>query len=252
MIAGRLRTQTVMESYSLGQTVLLHLGPGLVTLLLFLGMARLLWSFQLPSFLALSITLLCVFALILGYLLYQNTRLSGRPGLGAVIDYRQPIPWWQHVVFFVALFGWSLIWLALLGPAIDDAIRTRMFAFVPAWFMPDEIEQNFAGYSRPVRIITWCSLLVAYTFGAIVEELYFRGYLLPKMARFGRWAPLFHSTLFAIYHLETLWQTPTRLIAVLPGVYLVWWKRNIWISMIWHTTVNVIAVLLLIPLFFSP
>jgi membrane protease YdiL (CAAX protease family) len=35
----------------------------------------------------------------------------------------------------------------------------------------------------------------------VVEEMYFRGYLLPRLSRLGRWAPVLNVTLFALYHL---------------------------------------------------
>ena len=33
-----------------------------------------------------------------------------------------------------------------------------------------------------------------------VEELYFRGYLLPRISRYGAWAPLLGGLFFALYH----------------------------------------------------
>jgi len=41
--------------------------------------------------------------------------------------------------------------------------------------------------------------------GPLVEELYFRGYLLPRLHRFGIWAPLINISLFAAYHLWKPW-----------------------------------------------
>jgi membrane protease YdiL (CAAX protease family) len=47
----------------------------------------------------------------------------------------------------------------------------------------------------------------------VVEELYFRGYLLPRIDRLGIWAPLIGALLFASQHVWTPLQDPGRAIA---------------------------------------
>jgi uncharacterized protein len=83
--------------------------------------------------------------------------------------------------------------------------------------------------------------------GPIVEEVYFRGYLLPRISRFGAWAPLINTVLFSIYHFFTPWQNIGRIIGLLPLVYFVWWKRSIHISIAVHVLGNVSTMLLLLP-----
>ena len=45
----------------------------------------------------------------------------------------------------------------------------------------------------------------------MVEELYFRGYLLPRISRLGAWAPLVNTVLFSLYHLFTPWLSVGRI-----------------------------------------
>ena len=77
--------------------------------------------------------------------------------------------------------------------------------------------------------------------GPIVEELYFRGYLLPRLTRFGRWAPLLHAVLFSVYHFWTPWQNPSRILLIGPMAYVVWWKRNLYLAMLAHGALNTIV-----------
>ena len=77
--------------------------------------------------------------------------------------------------------------------------------------------------------------------GPIVEELYFRGYLLPRMGYAGRWAPLLHSFLFGLYHIWTPWMFLTRTLGMLPLVYAVRW-RNLNLAIIVHVLVNMLDV----------
>ena len=72
----------------------------------------------------------------------------------------------------------------------------------------------------------------------ILEELYFRGYLLPRMARIGIWGPVIHSVLFALYHVWSPWLAIGRALSVLPMVVVVQWKRNIYLGMAAHIIGN--------------
>ena len=66
-----------------------------------------------------------------------------------------------------------------------------------------------ASTTIPLRswIVTLCAFFVLNgVIGPVVEELYFRGFLLPRMERLGRWAPLVNATLFSIYHFWSPWQ----------------------------------------------
>ena len=80
--------------------------------------------------------------------------------------------------------------------------------------------------------------------GPIVEELYFRGYLLPRMDRLGRWAPLVNVSLFSLYHFWSPWQVLARILGIGPMVFAVRWKRNVYLGILIHCALNLIGVLL--------
>ena len=66
--------------------------------------------------------------------------------------------------------------------------------------------------------------------GPIVEELYFRGWLLPRLERFGRCAPVLNAALFSLYHVWAPWQVVSRFVAVLPFIGAVWLQRNVYLG----------------------
>lgn len=84
--------------------------------------------------------------------------------------------------------------------------------------------------------------------GPMVEELYFRGYLLPRMTRYGRWAPLLNVTLFSLYHFWSPWSFLSRIAGVTPFAYAVWWKRNVYLGMAVHIALNAIGTATIIAL----
>jgi len=76
----------------------------------------------------------------------------------------------------------------------------------------------------------------------VVEELYFRGYLLPRMEEHVKgYAPLLNTILFSVYHFFSPWENPIRILATLPIIYLVWYKRDIRFLMITHLLVNAVG-----------
>ena len=82
----------------------------------------------------------------------------------------------------------------------------------------------------------------------VVEELYFRGYLLPRMPqRLGRWRAPTHAVLFAAYHLWSPWLIPTRVLAILPLAYIAVRTRDVRIGVVTHVVLNatdLVAILL--------
>jgi len=87
-------------------------------------------------------------------------------------------------------------------------------------------------------------LVVNGFFGPITEELYFRGYLLPRISRFKMWAPAFNGVLHSLYHFWMPWQAPGLILGLLPAAFVVWWKRNIYLGMIIHVVGNTLGSIL--------
>jgi CAAX protease family protein len=68
----------------------------------------------------------------------------------------------------------------------------------------------------------------------IIEELYFRGFLMPRLSHLGRWAPVLSAVLFSLYHLWSPWVFLSRIIFFSPGVWLVWRKQDLRLSIGMH------------------
>lgn len=60
--------------------------------------------------------------------------------------------------------------------------------------------------------------------------------------------PIVNVVLFSLYHFFSPWQNLTRIIALLPVVYAVAWKRNIYLSILTHIGLNTIGTILSIAL----
>jgi uncharacterized protein len=232
------------EEHSLARTVVLHLLPGVLMVAFYVLAAPVVRSLGFPSLMAIYLAIL--FVLIpfeLGYLFY-SARKDGS-SLSSVVLYREPVPRGQFVALVLGLLAWSTIFYMLIYPPLDAFFIENGFFWLPDSFF---LAEDFARYSTAALLTTWAfGLVINAIVGPVVEEMYFRGYLLPRISRFGAWAPLVNTVLFSVYHFFTPWQNVGRIVGLLPMVYAVWWKRNIYLSMAVHVLGNVSVMLLLLP-----
>ena len=229
---------SVTEQHSLAKSIALHLLPGLLIVLFYiligLPAARLVIFPPLFGLILSVITVLIPFEL--GYLFYESRKL--RTSLMSLVPYKEPMPKGKFVLLVSVLFLWAFLLSGLLSP-IDKFIQVALFSWVPSWFL---VDADFSDYPRFTQIVTaMCSIIVTGILAPVVEELYFRGYLLPRISRFGVWAPVINMVLFALYHFWTPWQAVTRIIFYLPVVYAVWRRKNIYIGIWEHTLGNTIG-----------
>lgn len=226
------------EQHTPLQSILLHLIPGLLITAGYFALIGPLGRFGYPSIMALMLPV--VFLLIpvqLGYLLVQGKRINGRYSLQGVVSYRQSIPTWQYFVWVPVLFVIAGLIFTFLKP-IDLFLKQSIFAWWPP--LQSGLEVGFAKWPL---IVTYSMVAVfGMVLGPAVEELYFRGYLLPRMGYAGKWASLLHSFLFAVYHFFTPWMFITRTLAMLPLIYAVR-RKNIYLSIITHVLLNSIDVI---------
>jgi uncharacterized protein len=226
-----------VEQHSPARSVFLHLLPGFLIGAVYFALVPVLRQMGYPSVMALMITVILVLApMELGYLLYQGKRRNGRFSLSGVVLYRRPIPAWQYFLWVPGLFMLLGLIFTLLKP-LDTFLQQTLFAWIPV------VESGLqAGYSKNALTATYIMVAI---FGALVgptvEELYFRGYLLPRMRYAGKWAPLLHSFLFAVYHIWTPWMFITRTLGMLPLVYAVQ-RRNLYVGIVVHVLVNLVDV----------
>jgi membrane protease YdiL (CAAX protease family) len=244
-------TQTVgNEQHSLARSVILHLLPGILILVFFVVLAPVLAGQGFPTLL--SLFLAVAFVLIpfeLGYILYQAKRKNKSFSLKGIVLYRERLPLWQYIALIPPFLGWAFVSYFLIAPSIQGSVRSEYFRWLPEWFF---LEHNLANCSKHALLATW---LIGVVFngiaGPVVEELYFRGYLLPRISRLKGWAPLLNVCLFSLYHFFTPWRNLERILALLPGTYIIQWKKNIYLGMIPHCLLNTTGMLLMTPLLFE-
>ena len=232
-----------IQQHSLWQSVGLHLLPGALLTIVFIALMPTVTAIGFPPLLAFLIAALFVaLPLELGYLLYQGRKLSRRFVLEGIVLFRDAIPFWQYFVLIPLMLVLATVLLNVALP-LGNILTTNVFFWLPSWFFFSNVAQ-YTQYSQPVLVVTFSLRLILLGIALpIVEELYFRGYLLPRISRFGRWSPLINGLLFTLYHFWQPFDYPIIFAVVLPLAYTVAWKRNIYLGIISHVAVNVLGAL---------
>ncbi|MCE5248873.1 CPBP family intramembrane metalloprotease [bacterium] len=219
---------------SLGKLVVLHILPGVLVAVFYVLAAPLMIKIGFPEVFALILSIFFITApYIFVFLYYQGKKLNGRMSLEGVVLYREHLHWKQFALIFPVLFMTTFILWKELSPTVGF-VQKHLFFWLPDWYLirSGEISQD--------RVIVY--FLVVFTalfFNGIAEELYFRGYLLPRMERFGWMAPVISTFLFAVYHVISPSFIVLRIIALFPMIYVTWRKRNVWLSIAVHVGLNI-------------
>ncbi len=227
----------------------LFLVPGALTTLAFVALVPVVETIGFPPIMALLVAIMGLLVpLELGIVLWAGRGTGSR--LGAV-PYRRPIPgrtwlWLVPALVVAAFVGFGL------HQVIEPQLIKGLFGWLPAWFVTPISLDRVGDYSSAVWVVTLVLFFAINGFvGPMVEELYFRGYLLPRMERMGRWAPLVNVSLFSLYHFWSPWQLLARILGFGATVYAVRWKRNVVLGMAVHCTLNAFAVLIVAQLVLS-
>jgi membrane protease YdiL (CAAX protease family) len=170
----------------------------------------------------------------------EGKKQNGKLSLKGVVLYREKISWGMFTLIFIGAFVAVYLLITLITP-VNAFLTEMLFSGLPKWVFLDEQSQYLA-YAKNRLVITFVIQLILT--GIIlpwVEELYFRGYLLPRISRYKWWAPIISGLFFGLYH---SWQPFSFLTVFLLGAalsYIVMWKRDIRLSISLHVFANAFA-----------
>lgn len=199
-----------------------------------------------------SIALFCIVAgltLMLfeaAVMLRENKMEYGKYGLNVAFSEHTPMPWWQIFLWGFALFGVAGLATITVAPLEDHLMAVpsgRFWAMLPPYFRWDDFAAMMH-YSYGVRLLTCILYLIANAFVyPIIEELYFRGYLTQKLKEHGVWAPLLVTAAFSFYHWWIPFNNLFRIFIFAIASLVVYKKKNICISMVFHCMCNLFSVI---------
>jgi membrane protease YdiL (CAAX protease family) len=223
--------------------IVLHLLPSLIFAGFFFILSRVFIQYGLTGYLALLILVpVCLVPIELGVMLFWSSRFSGRRAVMEAVVYRRQGTAAEYILLPSLLF---ICWGVLSIPMspIYQYLESHLANYLPSWTTQEALIRGLIGVSQTQRSITLGLGVILSGFVApIVEELYFRGFLLPRMEHWGWMAPVVNSLLFAIYHFYFPGNIPGIFLTWLPISYVVMRTKNWRIGAVVHSLINLWGV----------
>lgn len=250
---NRLAERLLADRHSVPLSIALHLIPGglIVAAYAFIA-APLVDAMENPPFLAWAIALAIVLFPLQFGLLWLGKQRTGKYSLRGALHYMdKPVPRRK----LIGLIIFCLVWMTTVSLALlplDNVVYDALFSWIRYEGAGSSGTTYLDGFSRETLTIT---LLVCLPFTGwtlpLIEEYYFRGFLLPRLPQLGKWAPVLNTVLFSVYHFWAPWTVVSKLFFLFPGIWFAWRKKDIRISIGMHpgttllmATVGTIAVAL--------
>jgi membrane protease YdiL (CAAX protease family) len=236
------RFLALLKQHSIAQSAALHLAPGLLALVTYLTVfAPLSAAMGFPR--QMGFVLMDVFVLIPALLIplfYLGHLKNRRWTLDEVVLNRRRLSAKRLIAILAALAVWGGIVMALLSWT-HDALVHHVFYWLPDSLLALE-KTDTTKYPLNVLIATrLASLVFVGVIGPLAEELYFRGFLLPRVSRMGAFAAVWQGVLFAGYHFLSPWDFVWRVCVLVPAIYAVQRNQSISITIWGHCVGNTIG-----------
>lgn len=221
--------------------IFLHLLPGLITITLIVLAAPMLQRNHLHTGLAFLFAFLFVTIPVhIFLLLREGKNIHGFFSFKQVNRFSAKMPFWQYAVAFLLFIVLAFTLLYFLTP-VNNYLAQHLFAWLPAYLQDNDFNQQL-GFNTMLFFLV-LQIIVDGILIPVVEEFYFKGYLLSRMTAFGVFAPLLNAFLFTLAH---FWQPYNYLLIFsiqLPITYFVWWKKNVYIGILLHLFGNLFGAI---------
>jgi membrane protease YdiL (CAAX protease family) len=248
---NRIVDRLLADRHSVPLSIALHLVPGaLIVAVYALIAAPFTRAIGYPIFLAWAVALAIVLFPLQFGLLWLGRKRTGRYTLRGVLHYRDK-PYSRGKITAIGigfLVYMTVVALALIP--LDNLVFETFFTWIPYEGAGGSATTYLDAYSQEFLVVTLaiCLPFTGFTL-PLLEEYYFRGFLLPRLPQLGKWAPLFNTVLFSVYHFWSPWAVLSRIAFLLPGVWFVWRKHDIRASIWMHpgsallmTAVGLVAI----------
>jgi len=228
--------------------LILFLLPGIIIMTIYVMLLNPIVLIGYPNIVAFGVTALITLVPVFVFIMILNSKIElGRFSIKEAVLYKQPLKIKHYFWIVPALIVWAGGIFTLLKE-FDDLIRVSLFSWFPERLM---FSANYSSYDKPQLLLIFIVIvLVIGIIGPIIEEIYFRGFLLPRMEWLGWGAPILNAFLFSLYHFWSPWQMVTRFIAIIPLCIVSYKTKNIKVVIIAHCLLNIvgdgIAILLLL------
>jgi membrane protease YdiL (CAAX protease family) len=236
------------KAMPLWKNLILHIVPGMIISAVYILLSSVIVSSAIPRALLFYIS-----GLVLIPVAYAILKVGSPTGKAVdAIGNREKPAFWKTLLLGVLAFLWAGLMMTAFKQ-MNNYIESHFFSWMSDRFAIADYVINPERYSQNIRIITWIvGILTTSTIAPMVEEVYFRGYLLKELDQYKMGAVFMSALFFSFYHVFSPWMLFSRFIALLPMTYFVWKWKDIRIGMVAHILLNLVGdSLFAIPIVFG-
>lgn len=181
----------------------------------------------------------------LGMIISASKKEYGTCSLKSALEGQEKLALWKIVLIAFVFLGVAGLLSAFVAPLENQflsKIRATVLNNLPIGFDWTNYEY-IKSFSKPTLIFTcvyYCIFNVL--IGPIIEELFFRGYLISHYKKQGVLTPILIAVLFSLYHFWLPFHNIFRILAFAPVAYVAYKKKNIYISIWFHCMCNLFSV----------
>lgn len=190
-------------------------------------------------------SIMLLFFAIIGFLLIKKEAKAGNISIGERLLIKKiGIKQWL-ICLVIMIVG--IILSVVVSPAVEflkELPGLSIPQYMPFWVNPSIDPMNTdMGILSPkcslkgnylVLVVMTITLLL----NILAEEIYFRGWLLPKMQILGKWSWVVNGFLFAVYHTFQLWLFPVIFVVSLATTLTVYLSKSILPAFVTHIVAN--------------
>ncbi len=228
------------DQLTLKKQLLYHFYPGILIALGYIILSDVFVANGYPGMAALlAVELLILAPIAILHLGFVGKSRSGSFSIRSAIRYTEKLSFRQYAFWTIlGVVGCLLIYVPLYPVGLY--LKETVFNWLPEWYFNPAY-----GASGPevVANIFLVAIVIDGIVGPVAEELFFRGYLLPRMAYLKGWAPVLNGLLFGLYH---FWQPHNYFAIIAVGIilsYIVWRKKNVYLGILIHCIINILGAI---------
>ncbi len=199
-----------IAQWSISKLAIYQILPGLASLVVFVPAAWFLKGTEIPLMVALFVAILLAETPMSWYLMARTMREEGKTlSIENLFPWRKPIGKGRIILIGIPLALLSMVIIFGLSMVGEASIREALFSWVPEWLVLVAGPEGMTGSSRSGLILLWLfSGFGGVAIGGLTQELFARGFLLPRAAHLGWRAVPLNALFFTMLHLAAPWGWP--------------------------------------------
>jgi CAAX protease family protein len=230
----------MQQQLSKTRSVLYHLYPGVIIVLCFIFITPVLLQYHFPPQMGILLSIIIAALPLFIFHLRLAKKKERTNTVSELNGFQHKLAPGKLTLYVIGLVVLQFFVWGITQP-VNRVITGTIFNWLPSWFTI----QDFSGYDKNVILFTLIvNLMLNGLIAPVIEEYYFRGYLLPRMRAWGSRAFIVNAVLFSLYHFWQPYIWLTLIISLIPMTWLVWKTKDLRIAIYSHCLLNLIGALL--------